>query len=380
VTVNVKNRDGGEWQLVTTEVELLDLKSEWERLYVQNPLHSPFLAWGWTMAWLKHLAGPHELRIAVWKDDIGLTQLIIPFIAVKKPGVFSRLKIMLACGYGREASDYLGCLRLPQHDGRLPELFAAAVEKLLDENSRIELTSLDSRAGLPGDLEERMRAAGRPTRRLLQDVCVAVNLPGSWDEYLLRLSGNYRSQVRRRYRNAEGDERLTIRSIDVQGAKEFTEHLIRLNRQRINQLGRSSSLEDIRIRNFLLEAVPYMAARGIAWLDTLEQDGRTIAVALNFVHGNSAFYYLGGFDASAAAVSPGMVLFSHVIQRCIEKNINVYDFLRGQEDYKYKWGAQDIPMYKLDIYACGLVRGRLSLAVDLGISQVRKGARRILRR
>ena len=376
----VANPNDGQWRIVTTESEFNRLRNEWERLYRQNPMHSPFLAWGWVSAWLKYLAGPHELRTIVWNDDEGLAQFIVPFIAVKKSGMFARRSIMLACGYGREASDYLGCLRLPRHDDRMADLVAHAINKFFGENMHVNLTSLDNRTGFVSNLEARMKGLGRLTRCQAQDVCVSVELPGGWDEYLLQLSTNHRSQVRRRYRNVEKDSGVRICSIDARGAKKFTEDLVRLNRQRISQLGRASSLEDDRIRDFLMEAIPYMAANNLAWMDTLEKDGNTIAVALNFVHGRTVFYYLGGFESSATRMSPGTVLFAHAIRRCIVGKYLVYDFLRGQEDYKYRWGAADSPMYKLDIYPRGLLSGRTALAIDALKSSLKRAIRLLPRR
>ena len=372
--------DDEHWRLVTTESDFNDLRQDWEDLFVQNPMHSPFLAWGWVAAWLRYLAGPHELSILVWQDENGAAQFIVPLIIREKTRVFGGRTVMLACGYGREASDYLGCLRLPQHDSRIGELTAHGITKLIDKTLPISLTELDGRVEFESDLRATMNGLGRLTRSETQNVSVAANLAGTWDEYLQGLSSNFRSQVRRRCRKTENEESLAFRSVTAAESREFTENLIRLNCQRMSYKGKQSSLEDDSIRKFLLESVPYMAANNIAWMDVLEKDGKTVAAALNFVHGKSAFFYIGGIDHSAEKWGPGTALFAHIIMRCIRENYLVYDFLRGQEDYKYKWGGTDVPMYKLDIYGAGIFRGQVVSMFDNVSLRLKRAARRLVRR
>ena len=343
-------------------------------------MHSPFLAWGWVAAWLRYLAGPHELSIVVWQDEHGVAQFIVPLIVRGRSRMIGGRTVMLACGYGREASDYLGCLRLPQHDSRIGELTAHGITKLVDKTLPVSLTALDGRVEYESELQATVRGLGRRTRCETQHVCVAANLPGTWDEYLQGLSSNFRSQVRRRCRKTENEESLTFRSIAAAETREFTEILIRLNRQRMAYKGKRSSLEDENIREFLLESVPYMAANNIAWMDVLEKDGETVAAALNFVHGKSAFFYIGGIDHSAEKWGPGTALFAHIIMRCIRQDYLVYDFLRGQEDYKYKWGGTDVPMHKLDIYGAGIFRGQVVRTFDNVFLRLTRAARRLVGR
>jgi CelD/BcsL family acetyltransferase involved in cellulose biosynthesis len=38
-------------------------------------------------------------------------------------------------------------------------------------------------------------------------------------------------------------------------------------------------------------------------------------------------------------LSPGWVLLAHVIQWCCENGRDEFDFMRGDEDYKYRFGG-----------------------------------------
>ena len=103
------------WRCVTTDTEFLALQEEWERLFDANPSHSPFLAFGWTMAWLQHLAGEHVLQILILEDTSGTLHVVLPLITTRRPGAGGRTTLTNIGGYGADCSDHLGCLYLPQH-------------------------------------------------------------------------------------------------------------------------------------------------------------------------------------------------------------------------------------------------------------------------
>jgi len=128
--------------------------------------------------------------------------------------------------------------------------------------------------------------------------------------------------------------------------------------------GEVSSLEDEAFRTFLVEAIPYMASHGFAWMDSIERDDEALGSALNFVHGDSVYFYMGGFDDTAQKLRPGSALFALVIQRCIDGGYAEYDFLRGAEPYKYRWRARDVLTQRVVIYPRGLIRGHLASVVD----------------
>ena len=58
--------------------------------------------------------------------------------------------------------------------------------------------------------------------------------------------------------------------------------------------------------------------------------------------------YNSGFRPDAAALSPGLVLLAHVIRDAIERGKRRFDFLRGEERYKYDFGPTPEDVYRGD--------------------------------
>jgi len=360
----MKTTESGTWQVVATGSEFLALKDEWEQLFDQNPSHRPFQAWGWVAAWLRHLAGGHELRIICLRDSRERLLYVLPLILGTAGGRYATPRYLSACGYGAECSDHLSCLRHPCIEPDIARFTATALDLYCGDPGRTELMNLDGDGDFPGRLRAIIAHQGRVVRLTKQAVCPAVVLAATWDDYLLKLSSNFRSQVRRHHKRIANHDSVRFHSIDASAAAEFTRDLVRLNRTRMEAKGEISSLEEESFREFLYDAVPYMAGKGLAWMDVVEGGEDTLGAALNFVHGDTVYYYMGGFAEDAGNLRPGTALFAHVIKRSIEKGIHRYDFLRGAEQYKYRWGAADAFSYRLTVYPDRLFTGRCARYLD----------------
>lgn len=354
----------GTWNLANSRAEFLQLQSDWERLFKSNSRHSPFMSWGWVDAWLRHIAREHELQIIYWRDAGGVVQYILPLHRLTGRAGFRSKKIMLVCNYGLECSDNLGCLRSEAFEDQSAEMTVAAIQRFYGNRSSISLGFLDGRYDFPRRLEQSMAANGRLTRVRPDAVCPAVDLPTDWDEYLGQLTYKFRSQVRRSCRQITGDEPPHHKRVEPDQVEEFVRDLIRLNRTRMSSKGNTSSLEDTVLRGFFKEAIPHMVSHGLAWMDSIVGDDENLGAALHFVHGQTIYYYMGGFDDRIRKLQPGTGLLGQVIQRAIDRGFTRYDHLRGDESYKYRWGSSDVFTSNVTIYSRGPFRGHISALLD----------------
>jgi CelD/BcsL family acetyltransferase involved in cellulose biosynthesis len=128
--------------------------------------------------------------------------------------------------------------------------------------------------------------------------------------------------------------------------------------------GDVSSMEDGSFQAFLLDAIPYMASQEIAWMDAVEADSAIVGVSLNFVHGRKIYYYSGGFEDRYSKSRPGTALFAQAMQRGIESGYTSFNFLRGDESYKYRWGASDVVDQRIVAFPAARIAGLLAQLAD----------------
>ena len=84
-------------------------------------------------------------------------------------------------------------------------------------------------------------------------------------------------------------------------------------------------------------------------LSFLGVDGGHAASSLCFDYQNKMYLYNSGYDPQYSYLSPGIVLVGYLIREAIESGRCEFDFLRGKESYKYRFGAKDSNIYRMVI-------------------------------
>jgi hypothetical protein len=160
--------------------------------------------------------------------------------------------------------------------------------------------------------------------------CPHATLPQSENDFMVRLSANRRQQYSRHLRilRRRGDviHRVKLASEVEPSLKEFYQ----LYEQR---WGGSDGLF-----RFLEKFISRSEEKKLAQLDFLNVSGRDIAGLLHLRYGETLSMYLMGVDHSFdKSISIGNILVGLSIGKAIGEGFRKYDFLRGDEDYKFHW-------------------------------------------
>lgn len=311
-------------EIVTDAAQLAGLEPEWWALWDCSPAATPFQSPAWLLAWWRQFA-PGDLRtIAVWDDDrlVGLA----PFY-LEQGSQGARLLPV-----GISLSDYLDVLVDPHCED---DAAARIVEQALQipwHSWEFEELGPEARAWtLPCP-------AGLAETEARQSACPLIALGGGAD-----LTGCVPARRRRQLRRAHASARRRGRSeiiCDVE-PHGFLDHLFRLHAKRWQSNGEAGVLADRKVQDVHRQSLPDLAARGIARCYLIRIGEEIAAAYYGFVHARRAYAYLGGFDPTFSEESPGSMLIGHAIAEALREGAAEFDFLRGQEAYKYSWGAAD---------------------------------------
>ena len=190
--------------------------------------------------------------------------------------------------------------------------------------------------------------AGWVVTREQEDVCPIVTLiPGAdYESYLATLDKKERHEIRRKVRRAEaaGEVKLESSANPIGDIEAFIE----LHQKRWGADGLFPPTEGgAASRGFFAKMFEDCAPSGIMDLSFLTVGGRRIAAGVTFDDGEAVYYYNAGVEPEARELSPGVVMVACYIQRAIGLGRSRLDFLRGDEPYKYEWGAVDSPIERL---------------------------------
>ncbi len=328
------------------------LEPEWNDLLHQGVSDTLFLTWEFQTAWWKHLGSGRLCLITVREDD-GKLLGILPLFWDPSPNG----RIGETAGAGAtlsligciDVSDYLDVIAARGETGRVyPALVEALVRPDFPAWEHVQLCTLPASSPTNVQLKLQAQACGLKTEWRLHDVSPRIDLPATWDEYLASLDKKQRHEIRRKLRRTEESGarwRMVQSQEELEGAMA---DFIELHRK--SQPGKHLSM-DARMKGFFVEMARALQARDWLQLEFLEVEGERAAGILSFVYNNEVLVYNSGYDpVKFGHLSPGITLFAHSIQEAIESGRKAYDFLRGDEEYKYRFGARNENVYELHLW------------------------------
>jgi CelD/BcsL family acetyltransferase involved in cellulose biosynthesis len=181
-----------------------------------------------------------------------------------------------------------------------------------------------------------------------EDVCPAATIPdgADFDGFLATLRGKDRHEIRRKLRRAE-----SAGAIGFEVSKDPLADLnafIDLHQARWGNEGLFPPTPGgDQSRRFLRRLFELSGSTGDVGLTFLTVGGRRIASGIHFQTPDAVLYYTAGVDPDALDLSPGVLLVAAYVRLAIETGRHRLDFLRGDEPYKYQWGAIDQPIRRL---------------------------------
>jgi CelD/BcsL family acetyltransferase involved in cellulose biosynthesis len=201
-----------------------------------------------------------------------------------------------------------------------------------------------------------------PSRQLLQSLApefgfaceesvisnaARLKLPGTWDEYLETLDGHERKELRRKIRKAETQANARLVLIDQTNFE--AEHLN--TALDLIEAANEEKGEWLRthVRPLMQRVGAKLAKEGRMRLHMLMLNEKPGACIIEFPYAQGPLLYNSGFDPNQRQWSPGAVTFGMLIRDSIARGAKVVDFLRGREEYKYRLGAADEPLYRLSL-------------------------------
>jgi CelD/BcsL family acetyltransferase involved in cellulose biosynthesis len=169
----------------------------------------------------------------------------------------------------------------------------------------------------------------RPTPR--------IPLNGSFEEYLSRIDKKQRHEIRRKMRRAAEGEK-NVQFTIVNGKENIASEIDAFLDLMLHDPGKAEFLHPA-MREQMTVTVQNAHKYGYLWLAFLEIDGAKTAASLNFDYKDKLWGYNSGVSREHMELSPGWVLLAHTIQWCCENGRYEFDFMRGDEEYKYRFGG-----------------------------------------
>jgi CelD/BcsL family acetyltransferase involved in cellulose biosynthesis len=93
------------------------------------------------------------------------------------------------------------------------------------------------------------------------------------------------------------------------------------------------------MRAYFRDLAHALLDEGVLRLSVLSRDGTDVAATMSFLYRDRWLLYNSGYDPAYSAYSPGIVAVARAMQDAIAEEAIAFDFLTGDEPYKFQFGA-----------------------------------------
>lgn len=287
----------------------------WEKIASFDDHLMPFMSYGWHKVWYETLGSAYPPLILVHDHTT-----VFPFAADGSRVFFSG---------GEETSDYLEVIGVSKN-------ISLAWDEALTYLASSGYTSLGLRNVPEGSTVAFFRSKGANV--VQEDTTPYIDLPQTFDEYLMGLPRRWRKELKRKMNNFEKQHEGVY--LEEVGSVDCLISLMKKNEDKrafFNRPGMEDYFRKV-----------YAAFPEEAKIRCLSVRGELAASIYYFETPTSYLLYNSGFDKEKYD-SAGLYIKALNIKQAIESGKKTYNFLQGNERYKYELGGKDLSVYTIEM-------------------------------
>lgn len=342
--------------VITDPARLDEIRENWDRLYDEDPEAQFFLSWIWLSRHLRLYDGTWFILAAreggPGTPYAGLMPLRLRIRMDTETGQFSN-EINMAGNY---AADYTGAICAPASALQAMQAFGRHVRDMAWTNVHLENMRMSDERLLAflGQFPRETLVLREFSRINTEDNvnncrCFAAGLPDSFESYLDNvLSTNTRQKLRRFLRKVDAGA-LRITHANAETIDRDIDMLLDFWRIRWGAR-KGNRLQSILRHNKVVLQTSFET--GSLFVPVLWQGDRPLGALASFIDPvkKQMLFYISGRDETVTSIPVGLILHGHSIQFAIERGIGTYDFLRGDEPYKFAFGVTETKIRCAMIY------------------------------
>jgi CelD/BcsL family acetyltransferase involved in cellulose biosynthesis len=312
----------------------LSLKEEWTEILGRCD-HSVFSTWEWLTIWWKYFGNNKKLVLLLAKngsDVIGIAPLMY---SVHRMFGLRQGKIEFI---GVPDSDYNDFLLTEKREDCV-NMFLHHLTKTPENWNCIDLRDISETTQYLNILRNVSNTVEFAQELKLYE-CPFTRLPSSIDIFKDGLNSKFKKTLRRTARQLE--KSFSVEFTDCSSLSTLDQNMnafFELHQKRWNAKGRRGVFSDQETRDFHRDVAKCFLKKGWLGLFLLKLSDIPVAALYGFRYKSKFYFYLSGFDPQYSKYGVANLLIEHAMSNCVQEGLTEFDFMRGAEEYKYRWNT-----------------------------------------
>lgn len=341
-------------EVVTDLSGMCSLEKEWNQLVV-NSRATVFQLFEWQYLWWKHFAGKphHHLYILLFRSGnklVGIAPFFIQSHLLLHYRLYSKM-LLLGSGLNESKTSALYLEKSGPADSLdvivaygFEETVGKQLAKFLEDKSylwdEISLQNINEKSVVLQFIISKLKDRNYHFKKTLTDYCFQIPLPNNREAFLSFLKSSVQTPSKKNSNANEADTEYTLDSVGPGGNLDGTmQALSQMHDLKWHSAGKPGLFCDERFVSFQKEVVNAWADKGLLRLKRLRCEGKNIAIQLGFMFNNRFSLYLSGNKEPSTglpSVDSGIdwIILMSMIEDAINAGCNIFDFGRGDENYK----------------------------------------------
>jgi CelD/BcsL family acetyltransferase involved in cellulose biosynthesis len=323
------------FELQTDSKIFHSIKPEWNNLLENSKSNNVFLTWEWIKTWWDIYGKNYKLFLITVRDAKGRLLAIAPFKSANRKMIFGKVSILEFIGCGEKITpEYLDIIiHSDYEDYIIPKLF-----KFLDD---FDFDAFEF-STLPAHSKTFFFITKYSKDNILYPViknistCPIAELPDSWLKFISHKSQNFRKKMGEIHRRLEKEFNIKFCKCDSSDDLDFYfDGFIGLHGKRWD--GISNAFDDEQYILFHKRLSELFLLNGWLRLFLLQNSKGPMAGIYCYYYDKNYYYYQSGRDPVYSKYSIGLAMMNITIEEAIKEGTVCFDFLTGDENYKFRW-------------------------------------------
>jgi len=337
-----------------SEEEFLHLRTEWNSLLERSVTNEVFLSWEWIYSWWETFTSENkELFILVGKNDSEELVGIAPFYleSTRYMGL-TKKKILRLCSSQETYPDHLDIICDEVH----AEIYTEAIMSFFAANKtewdEVVLEGLKKDSNIRKYLSQRKYHVHDFIIKFLpESECPYLTINQCFEDYFKSFSGKTRNTLLRKRKKllVNDNVKFGVVSSKKDNPENYMKELFSLHTGRAKRKGLKTVFTGEKIYSFHKNFVTRSSGSNNAVIFFLAKESTFLVLFYCMKYNNKYYYYQAGISEEGELKSAGTILMLLSIEKAFSEGCSEFDFLRGDEQYKYFWAKDSRQNYSLTI-------------------------------